>query len=149
MRQHLIALAILLGVVTRFAAAQAPPTAGAVADAFVRAWNTHDARAFGRLFAEDGDWVTVAGATHKGRPAIEGVLKKEHESWARMTTLRAMDIVVREINADHAIVMFKWEITRANEPDATPMRGNSLLVAAKEHGGWIIIAGQAAVPLAR
>jgi hypothetical protein len=46
------------------------------------------------------------------------------------------------------IVMFTWEITRTEESGAEPLRGNTLLVAAKQNGRWIIIAGQAAaVPL--
>lgn len=89
------------------AAAQTSSAARTLADAFVHAWNMQHARAFGRLYADDADWVTVAGETHKGRVAIEAALGREHESWAGTTTLHATDVVVREIDRAHAIVMFK------------------------------------------
>ena len=56
--------------------------AGALADAFVDAWNTRDVRALGRLCADEADWVRVGGERHKGRVAVEGALAKEHASWA-------------------------------------------------------------------
>jgi uncharacterized protein (TIGR02246 family) len=146
-RKHLVALVIVFGWTTGAAAGQTS-AAGALADAFVDAWNTHDVREFGRLYANDADWVTVGGDRHKGRVAVEGVLAKEHAGWARTTMLRATDVAVRAIDSENAIVMFKWEITRPKESAVTPVRGNTLLVAAKQDGRWIITAGQAAaVPL--
>ena len=86
----------------------------------------------------------------KRRIAVEGALAKEHASWARTTTLRATDVVVRVIDSENAIVMFKWEITRPEERGVSPLRGNTLLVAAKQDGRWIVVAGQAAaVPVPR
>jgi|SRR5688500_4881360 ketosteroid isomerase-like protein len=90
MRKHLVAFVIVFGW-TAGAAARQTSAAGALAEAFVDAWNTHDVRAFGRLYADDADWVTVGGDRHKG-VAIEGALAKEHASWARTTTLRASDV---------------------------------------------------------
>lgn len=83
-------------------------------------------RALGRLYADNADWVTVGGERHKGRVAIEGVLAKEHASWARTTILRATDVAVRAINSENAIVMFKWEITRAKESRLTPLRQHTV-----------------------
>ena len=150
MRKHLVALVILLGCTAGVAAGQRSSAAGALVDAFVHAWNTHDGPAFGRLYAANADWVTAGGETYHGRVAIEGALAKEHASWARTTTLRATDVVVRVIDSENAIVMFKWEITRTEESGVRPLRGNTLLVAAKQDGRWIIIAGQVAtVPVPR
>lgn len=150
MRKHLVALVIFFGGMAGVAAGQRSSAAGALADAFVHAWNTHDGPAFGRLYADDADWVTVGGETHHGRVAVEGALAKEHASWARTTTLRATDVVVRIIDSENAIVMFKWEITRTEQSEVRPLRGNTLLVATKQDGRWIIIAGQAAaVPVPR
>lgn len=93
MRKHLILFVIVFGW-TAGAAAGQTSAAGALADAFVDAWNTHDVRAFGRLYADDADWVTVGGERHKGRVAIEGALAKEHASWARTTALRAAEVSI-------------------------------------------------------
>jgi uncharacterized protein (TIGR02246 family) len=149
MRKHLVAFVIVFGW-TAGAAAGQTSAAGALADAFVDAWNTHDVRALGRLYADDADWVTVGGERHKGRVAVEGVLAKEHASWARTTTIRATDVAVRAIDSENAIVIFKWEITRPEESAVKPLRGSTLLVAARRDGSWIITAGQAAaVPAPR
>jgi uncharacterized protein (TIGR02246 family) len=150
MRKHLFALVIFFGWMAGVVAGQTSSGAGALADAFVHAWNTHDGRAFGRLYADDADWVTVGGERHRGRVAVEGALAREHAGWARTTTLRATEPVVRVIDSENAIVMFEWEITRMEESEVRPLRGNTLLVAAKQDGRWIIIAGQtAAVPVPR
>ena len=149
MCKHLVAVAIVLGWTSGVAAGQ-PSAAGALADSFAHAWNTHDVRALGRLYADDADWVTVGGERHKGRVAVEDVLAKEHGGWARTTILRATDVSVRAIDSENAIVMFKWEITRTEESGFTPLRGNTLFVAGKQDGRWIITAGQAAaVPAPR
>jgi uncharacterized protein (TIGR02246 family) len=149
MRKHLVAFVIVFGW-TAGAAAGQTSAAGALADAFVDAWNTHDVRALGRLYADDADWVTVGGERHKGRVAVEGVLAKAHASWVRTTTIRATDVAVRAIDSENAIVIFKWEITRPEESAVKPLRGSTLLVAARRDGSWIITAGQAAaVPAPR
>ena len=141
--RQVLALALFFCSTAGLVVAQTSSGPGALADAFVQAWNTHDARAFGRLYADDADWITVGGERHKGRVAVEGALAKEHASWARTTTLRATDVVVRDIDSEHAIVMFRWEVARTEEAGATPARGNTLLVAAKQDGRWLIVVGQA------
>jgi uncharacterized protein (TIGR02246 family) len=100
MRKLLVAFVIVFGW-TAGAAAGQTSAAGTLADAFVDAWNTHDVRAFGRLYADDADWVTVAGERHKGRVAVEGVLAKEHAGWARTTILRATGVAVRAIDSEN------------------------------------------------
>jgi uncharacterized protein (TIGR02246 family) len=142
--RSLVAHVILLAWMTAVAAAQLSPAAGAVVEAFVHAWNTHDGPALGRLYADDADWVMVGGGRLKGRNAIEAALAREHAGWARITTLRATDVVVRELDRERAIVMFKWEITSDAERAARPFRGNTVLVVAKARDGWVIVAGQAA-----
>lgn len=119
-----------------------------LAEAFVRAWNAHDAKAFGNMFAEDADWVPVSGARVKGRSQIELLLGKEHSTWARTTSLKAADIQVRPIARDLALVFFTWRIGSTKGPDdqtAAAFRGNTLLVASRQANRWIAIAGQAAI----
>jgi hypothetical protein len=43
----------------------------ALAAAFESAWNKHDMRAFGKLLAEDVDWVNVSAGHGKGRETAE------------------------------------------------------------------------------
>jgi uncharacterized protein (TIGR02246 family) len=139
-----IAVAVIVMVwMTSLSAAQPPAGAGALVDAFARAWNTHDGSAFGLLYADDADWVMVSGERLKGRTAIEQALAKEHGSWARTTTLRAAGVRVRELDPRRAIVMFRWEIVSDAQPEGRPYRGNTVLIAEKTRKGWVIVAGQA------
>ena len=46
-------------------------TIAAMLGAWEEAWNSHDMRAFARMFHEDGIWVLWTGATWVGREAIE------------------------------------------------------------------------------
>jgi uncharacterized protein (TIGR02246 family) len=139
-----VATFLICACLTVVAAARPYSAARDLVDAFAQAWNTHDGPAFGRLYADDADWVMVGGERLKGRTAIEEALTKEHATWARTTTLRATDVSVRELDPGRAVVMFKWEIASNSERGARVFRGNTVLVAAKARQGWIIVAGQAA-----
>lgn len=144
-----IAVAVIVMVwMTSPSATQPPAGAGALVDAFARAWNTHDGSAFGLLYADDADWVMVSGERLKGRTAIEQALAKEHGSWARTTTLRAADVSVRDLDPQRAVVMFRWEVVSDAQPEGRPYRGNTVLIVEKTRTGWVIAAGQAsAMPL--
>lgn len=46
-----------------------------VVSRFIKAWNSHDMKAFANLFTEDADFVNVIGLWWKGR----GDIQKQHE----------------------------------------------------------------------
>ena len=119
----------------------------AIAEQFVRAWNEHDMEAFGRLFVVDADWVTASGLHVNGRDDIQAYLAREHATWAKATTMKALDTRVRRISADMAIVFLQWQIEGALDPaskEVTMTRGNNLFVASMQQNGWSIVAGQVA-----
>jgi uncharacterized protein (TIGR02246 family) len=119
--------------------------AGTLATLFMEAWNTHDAAAFGRLMASDADWVTASGIRLRGRDGIQAYLADEHATWAKASTMRAMNIQVRALNRKTAVVSFEWEISTPADDGGPPSvaRGNNLFVTLKE-GGWTIVSGQVA-----
>jgi uncharacterized protein (TIGR02246 family) len=119
--------------------------AGDVATRFVAAWNAHDPPAFGALMAADADWVTASGIRLRGRDRIQAYLADEHATWAKPTSMRAMNIQVRALNPKSAVILFEWAIeTPAKDGGASSItRGNNLFVAANENG-WTIVAGQVA-----
>jgi uncharacterized protein (TIGR02246 family) len=119
--------------------------ADALATRFVEAWNRHDAAAFGALIAKDADWVTASGIRLSGRDRIQAYLADEHATWARTTTMRALNIHVRPLGDRSAVVLFEWEIvTPAQEGAAASVaRGNNLFVAIQD-SGWTIVSGQVA-----
>lgn len=116
-------------------------------DVFVRAWNNHDAKAFGEMFSETAHWVTASGVRVKGRPEIQAFLGNEHITWARTTTMKAADVEVRFIGADVAVVFFRWDIVDVANRDGkgvSSFRGSTLFVAANEANRWSVAAGQVA-----
>lgn len=119
-----------------------------VVDLFARSWNAHSTKAFCDVLSDDADWVTVAGTRLKGRSEIQAFLDKEHNGWARTTSMRTTDVAIRVLGVDAAVVYFNWEITRAvgrdGQPSA-PSRGVNLLVLAKQVDGWRVVAGQVGI----
>jgi uncharacterized protein (TIGR02246 family) len=112
---------------------------------FVTAWNAHEPAAFAVLMAADADWVTASGIRLRGRDRIQAYLAEEHATWARPTSMRAMNIHVRRLDRVTAIVLFEWEIVTPGKDGGTPSvaRGNNLFVASHDKG-WTIVAGQVA-----
>lgn len=114
-------------------------------DSFARAWNNHDAAAFGALFSDDARWVTVSGTRLKGRAEIESFIGGEHATWARATSVTNTDVDVQPIGPDLAVVFFRWEMVGAIADDgsvADPVRGGTMIVAARRADRWVVVAGQ-------
>jgi uncharacterized protein (TIGR02246 family) len=117
----------------------------ALVNGFLRAFNTHDAKAFGSLFAEDADWVSVAGIRVKGRAGIQAEHEKAFTTFFKSATLASTGTTVRLVRPDVAVVHFNWELTgQFNEKGeaSAPRRGIITIVATKEANGWRITAGQ-------
>jgi len=118
-----------------------------VAERFVRAWNEHDTETLGRLFAVDADWVTASGLHLHGRDDIQAYLAQEHATWAKATTMKAMDTRVRRLSGNMAVVFFQLQIEGVLDPrskEVTVSRVSNIFVATRQHDGWAIVAGQVA-----
>jgi len=117
----------------------------ALVDGFLRAFNAHDAKAFGSLFTEDADWVSVAGIRVKGRAGIEAEHEKAFTTFFKSATLSSKGTTERLVRPEVAVVHFNWELTDQVDKEgkvATPRRGIITIVAVKETDGWRITAGQ-------
>jgi uncharacterized protein (TIGR02246 family) len=127
------------------AAQAAPATPELTAQAFVDAWNSHQAKNFEGLFAEDALWVPVVESRLSGRAQIVADLKQAHAIWAGHTTLMASDVVVSPLSDSAAAVLFKAGFMgkdgRRMEPPNVLM-----LAVVKAPDGWRIKAGQLAKP---
>ena len=129
-----------------FAARSSAQTMGpeGLVDAFVRAWNSHDMKAFERLFTEDADWVTTYDTRDEGRASIVADLRAAHESWAKTATVVSSKVSVRLLRPDVAIVHFNALTSVGNE---RPPAGRTMLfVGVKQADGWRITAGQITKP---
>src|SRR5207249_4849814 len=60
----------------------------AVIQQWEQAWNSHDMRAFGSLFHEDGTWILWTGAVWTGRAAIEEGYAAVHKTVFRNSIQR-------------------------------------------------------------
>ncbi len=127
------------------AATAAPATPELTAQAFVDAWNSHEAGNFEGLFTEDAWWVPVVETRLSGRAQIVADLKQAHAVWARHTTLTASDVVVSPLSEHAAAVLFKAGFLGKDGRRMEPP--NVLLLAVvRTPDGWRIKAGQLSKP---
>jgi uncharacterized protein (TIGR02246 family) len=113
-----------------------------VMNAFVDAWNQHDAKAFAAVFAEDADFTNWRGQGTSGRSKIEEfhaplfatIFKNSHQT----TT----DIKIRFVRPDVAAVDVHWELTGQTDAQGNarpPRQGILNFVMAKKDGKWQIV----------
>jgi uncharacterized protein (TIGR02246 family) len=113
----------------------------AVVQDFVNAWNSHDVKAFDRLFTDDAIWVPVAEARVVGhREVIQG-FEEIHTTWAKKTTITATDIKVQTVRPDVAVILFHARYLDGGK-QVPGLDRAMILVAAKQVDGWRISAGQ-------
>jgi uncharacterized protein (TIGR02246 family) len=113
-----------------------------VMNAFVDAWNRHDAKAFAAVFAEDADFTNWRGIGASGRSSIEAfhaplfatIFKNSHQTLT--------DIKIRFVRADVAAVDVHWEMTGQTDAQGNPRplrQGILNFVMAKNDGKWQIV----------
>jgi uncharacterized protein (TIGR02246 family) len=106
------------------------------------AFNQHDAHAIGALFAEEGDFTNMRGASRHGRKDIEqnygnlfaGGLKSSHRT-DTVKNVRFLTPEIAQMDAD-------WEMTgtkAADGSDNPPRKGLLDWVVAKVNGQWLIV----------
>ena len=109
------------------------------------AWNRHDMKAFANLFAEDADFVNVAGAWWKGRAEIEEKHRAVHATIFRDSTLSIEEVDVRFLTPDIAIAHVFTVLVGQKMPDGTavpPRRALLTQVLQKQSEKWMIVASQ-------
>ncbi|HEY1396628.1 SgcJ/EcaC family oxidoreductase [Roseateles sp.] len=140
-RITVLAMAATLGA----AAVAAPAQPADVAQAFIEAWNSHEASTFNDLFTDDAEWVPVVETRLSGRTQIVADLQTAHGSWARRTTLAASDVVTSGISDSAAVVLLRAGFLGKDGKRVEPANA-LLLVVVKDASGWRIKAGQLSKP---
>ncbi len=117
----------------------------ALVERFNEAVNAKDVKAFGSVFAEDGEFTNPVGMSVQGRTAIEqfhaalfSETNRPSFAHARLTILGTN---VRLIRSDVATVDVKWEQTGAISPEGKPWgtrRGILNWVVTSDKGKWLI-----------
>ena len=103
------------------------PVAAAVF-ALVAAWNARDAEAFGALFTEQADYVSSGGTWHRGRGAIEGLLRQD----AAAPPVSVQGSVGTRRHGDVGRAVFHW--TAGEAPNGR--RGVIGCVVVRQAGVW-------------
>jgi len=113
----------------------------AVVDKFVKAWNTHDMKAFDRLFIDDAVWVTRAEIRIEGRTNIIKDFTEAHTTWASGSSIEQSDREVRVLGKDAAAIFFRAGFL--DEGKLVPDSKRALLiVVVRKKGVWKIAVGQ-------
>jgi uncharacterized protein (TIGR02246 family) len=108
-------------------------------------WNRHDTAAFGRLFAENCDYVNIAGVHWKG---VQEIIQRHGELFQNRlkTAVRTLTgAEVRFSTPDVALVHATWDVTGWSRPtgEAVPVLEEiTTMVMVKTNGKWLITAFQ-------
>ena len=107
----------------------------------IAGWNSHDMKVFASPFAEDADFVNVAGQWLRGRQEIAD---RQDERF-RSSRLRADRISIRFVRPDVAVVHFRWETAGDRGPDGWGVavrHGITTFLASEDQGRWRFDAAQ-------
>lgn len=139
MRKVIISLfaSVLLGSMS--AAQSATPVV--LIDDFLEAWNSHDAKAFDRLFTQDAIWVPVAESRVIGHADVIKNFEQIHTTWAKKATIIARDMKVQSVRPDVAVILFHAKFVQ-DAKEVPVLDGAMIMVAVKQADGWRIAAGQ-------
>ncbi len=118
----------------------------ALVEDFVKAWNTHDQKAWGRLFTDDAIWVVVAEDRLEGRSNIVEDWGKAHTTWAKNISIVQSAVEVRKVSRDAAVILFRAGFLDKQGKLIPDSDRAMLVVVTKQSGGWRINAGQLAHP---
>jgi uncharacterized protein (TIGR02246 family) len=104
-------------------------------------FNRHDAKAATQMYAPDARFVTVRGEVMDGQPAVEKGMASIFGTRAKNASLRTLDVAVRFIRPDVALVHVTNELSGLAAPDGQalpPHQELSLRVSPKTpaSGAW-------------
>lgn len=108
----------------------------AVLDSQVQAWNRGDIDGFMRGYAKSDETVFVSGdtVTHGWQTVLERY-KHTYDTREKMGTLAFNELEIRPQGTDVAVVLGRWQLTRAND---TP-HGRFTLIFRGTADGWLIV----------
>lgn len=104
-------------------------------------FNKRDAVTVSRLYTSDAEFTNVLGMTAKGTAEIEKFLASAFRTRLKAATLKTMDVTVRFIRRDVAVVHVTSQISGFLNPNGStepPHSEISIRVFQKENGIWRI-----------
>ena len=113
--------------------------------AFCGAWAKHDGHQLATIMAEDVDLVTVGGTWFHGKADFEKYHTRLLAGRFRESTNTPLEIVVRFLRPDEAVVHWSWTIEGDKNLDGSPRPkrfGIMTMVARKQGGAWLVAVAQ-------
>ena len=116
-----------------------------VPQAFAAAWATHDGQQLAKIMSEDVDFVNVAGDWLHGKKDFALFHSRLLSGRFKTSTLTPLQISVRLLRPDLAVLHWNWGIEGDLNQDLTPRKprfGLFTMVVEKHNGEWLIAVAQ-------
>jgi uncharacterized protein (TIGR02246 family) len=113
--------------------------------AFAAAFNQHDGHQLAQLMSDDVDFVTVGAWWIHGKSDFEKYHTRLLDGRFHGIKMQVLQVAVRFLRPDIAIVHWSWTATGDRNPDGTARRrryGMMTMVAEKRSGGWCVVSSQ-------
>jgi uncharacterized protein (TIGR02246 family) len=126
---------------TGAATAEDVAAARALVAAYEDAWNRHDMRALGALFADDAEWVNIVGMWWRDRAALTEAHAAYHATMFKDTPTRLDVGSVRALAPDVLVAVCTVTMGDFTTPDGRVMkdsRDRLSLVLVRRAAGWRI-----------
>ena len=118
-------------------------------DEFEADWNAHEVDKLAQRWTIDGDYLEPDGRLAKGQTEVAEVLRLQHGSVFKKSTL---DLTIKDvwfITSTVALVDGKYSLFGATDPKGNPVdirAGHLTAVLLKEQGSWGIAASRLIIP---
>jgi len=118
---------------------------------FTEAWNRHDAKTLASMWIPEGDHLEPDGRGMRGQSSIADLLKEQHATVFKKTSLALKIDTVWLVTADVALADGTYDLTGAVAPDGTavPKRSGHLTsILVRKDGKWWIAGSRLMIPTA-
>jgi uncharacterized protein (TIGR02246 family) len=112
---------------------------------FCDAWDKHDGHEMANIMADDLDYVTVGATWIHGRSDFEKFHTRLLSGRLKQSMISPLQIEVRFLRPDIAVVHWSWTMTGDKNPDGTakqPRYGLMTWVAEKRNPTWLVVSSQ-------
>jgi uncharacterized protein (TIGR02246 family) len=116
-----------------------------VPQAFAAAWAKHDGHQLAKIMSDDVDFVNVSAEWLHGRTDFELFHTRLLSGRFKESTLTPLDIKVRFLRPDQAVLHWNWRIEADQNFDSTvrkPRFGLFTMIVEKRDGTWLVAVAQ-------
>jgi uncharacterized protein (TIGR02246 family) len=116
-----------------------------IPQAFADAWAKHDGHQLAKTMSEQVDFINIGGDWLQGKAAFELYHTRLLSGRFKESTLTPLDIVVRFLRPDLAVLHWSWSIQGDRNEDLSPRPprfGIFTMIAERQHGEWLVIEAQ-------